>query len=67
MAKVGELYVAAESFVSADGTAYHKNVTRVSGKLIAKNKWEHLFKPLEVSHPEIEAAVAGPGDKRGED
>ena len=61
-----EMYVATESFVTADGVSYFKDVTRVSGKLVAKNKWEHLFKPLEASHPEVEAATAGPGEKRGE-
>lgn len=58
-----DMYVASESFVDADGNSYHKDITRVSGKLVAKNKWEHLFKALEVSHPEIETATAAPGEK----
>ena len=58
------MYVAQESFVTGEGVAYHKDRTRASGKLISKNGWEHLFALAEVSHPEIEAATAGPGEKR---
>jgi hypothetical protein len=65
-AKASDMYVAAESFVDGDGNSYHKDITRVSGKLVAKKKWEHLFKALEVSHPDIEKATAAPGEKRGE-
>ena len=64
-AKADAMYVAAESFVDQDGNAYHKDITRISGKVVAKKKWEHLFKPLESSHPEVEAATAAPGEKRG--
>ena len=53
-------------FVDGEGNSFHANITRVSGALVTKNKWEHLFKPIEVSHPEIEAATAAPGEKRGE-
>lgn len=64
-AKADQMYVATESFAAEDGTAYHKDITRVSGSIVAKNKWEHLFKPIDSSYPEVEAATAAPGEKRG--
>lgn len=63
-AKVPDVFVATESFVDANGEAYFRDITRVSGRLVKKNKWEHLFKPLEV-HRDVEDATAEPGAKRG--
>jgi hypothetical protein len=62
---LADMYVASESFVDEKGNAYHKDITRVSGELVSKNKWQHLFKPLEVSNPAVESATAAPGEKRG--
>ena len=64
--KTTDLYVAMESFVDQEGNSFHKDISRVSGALVAKNHWEHLFKPIETSHPQIEAATAAPGEKRGD-
>jgi hypothetical protein len=61
--KADQMYVATESFVTADGIHYRKDTTRVSAALVKANKWEHLFKPLEVHH-DVEAATAAPGEKR---
>jgi hypothetical protein len=61
------MYVASESFVDSEGHSYHKDITRVSARLVSKNKWKHLFKPLDVSHPDVEKATAAPGEKRGDD
>ena len=59
------LYVAKESFVDADGLSYHKDITRISGDVVAKNKWEHLFKAIEATRMGVEQATAAPGEKRG--
>jgi hypothetical protein len=59
-----QLYEAIESFAAQDGSAYHKGISRVSGEIVRKNGWEHLFKPVESTHPAVEAATAAPGEKR---
>ena len=57
------MYVATESFVTGDGIHYRKDSTCISAALMKRNKWEHLFKPIEVHH-DVEAATAAPGEKR---
>jgi len=65
----GDMLVAAESFVGVlpSGADFvgTKNVTRVRSTDPAARKWPHLFKPLEVSYPDIEQTTAAPGEKRG--
>jgi hypothetical protein len=62
-----EWFVASESFVSQEGMAYHKNITRVrKGDKMLKAAPD-LFKPIEESYggvADVEAATAGPGEKR---
>jgi hypothetical protein len=67
-----EWYVCKEPFVSADPDfpfSGRKGRTRVRGSDPAYRRWPQFFEPLTSSDPtapEIEAAVAEPGKKRGE-
>ena len=65
----GDMLVAAESFVGVlpSGADFvgTMNVTRVRSTDAAAKLWPHLFKPLEVSYPDVEQATAAPGEKRG--
>ena len=64
-----DILVAKESFVGQlpDGSDFRgvANVTRVRADHPAVKSWPGLFKPLDASYPEIEAATAEPGKKRG--
>jgi hypothetical protein len=68
-AKADTILVADESFVGQlpDGSDFvgKRNVTRIRSNHIAYRLWPHLFKPLDVTFPEVEAATAAPGEKRG--
>ena len=65
----GDMLVASESFVGTlpSGADFvgRKDVTRVRSGDPAAKAWPDLFKPLDVSYPEVETATAGPGEKRG--
>ena len=61
--------VANESFVGRlpDGNDFvgRRNITRVRSTDQAVKLWPKLFKPITATYPEVEAATAAPGEKRG--
>jgi hypothetical protein len=60
--------VANQAFVGQlpDGSDFvgRANVTRVRADSIPAKRWPKLFKPIDSSYVEVEAAIAGPGERR---
>jgi hypothetical protein len=67
--KEDQWLVANESFVAnIDGIdkAFVQDVTRVRAGDPMLDGLEHLFKPITATYQDVEAATAGPGERRGD-
>jgi hypothetical protein len=60
--------VANQAFVGQlpDGTDFigRPNVTRIRADSVPAKLWPKMFKPMDSSYVEVEAATAGPGERR---
>lgn len=64
-----DAFIATETFVvEIDGVPEYveKDKTIVHRASAVYRKNPHMFRPLEVSLPEVEQATAAPGERRGE-
>jgi hypothetical protein len=63
-----EWVVAKESFIGQlpDGNDFvgRANITRIRANSLPAKLWPKLFKPMDSSYFEVEAATAAPGERR---